>query len=156
METLKAYAGLIKLVMATVIIALISGAVWKAASDHYGKIIASVQAAQAEAVAKAQAQQLADAANREKIINDAGEQHAKDQLTINRLGAQLDGMRVHIPTGGCPMPQAGTSPADTGGASGVLSAGVDAAFERLQAGVGRLVQRCDQLNIDAAQANKVR
>lgn len=82
-----------------------------------------------------------------KVVKSSGEQHAKDQDTINRLGRELGGVRIHLPA--CD-PVAG---AHQDGAAGVFSARVDELFTDLQARAGELVQRCDQLNIDAIQQN---
>lgn len=73
--------------------------------------------------------------------------HDKDQLTINRLAADIKRLRIHIPV-------CGPVKGDQNGSAGALSNRVDAAFERLQEGVGALVQRCDQLNIDTIRANQ--
>lgn len=81
-------------------------------------------------------------------FNQAEVQHDQDQATIARLAADAQRVRVHIPT--CPA-----SSADTDGSARVLSNGVDEEFGRLQTRVGELVERCDQLNIDAIRANGV-
>ncbi|MDD3884569.1 MAG: hypothetical protein PHW66_06490 [Gallionella sp.] len=79
-------------------------------------------------------------------LNQAGVQHDEDQATINRLAADAGRVRVHIPT----CPAAAKNP---DGSAGLLSDRVDAAFAELQSGTGQLIQRCDQLNIDAIRAN---
>lgn len=158
LELMKQYASLIKIVVVTIVIALLMSITWKAASDHYGKLIAATQAAQEEAVSKMQAQQLADAAAREKLIHEAGDQHAKDQLRINDLAAQLNGVRIHFPEGasGRSLPQGGISSGDQNGTCRMASARADEYMAEAQREIDRIGQRCAQLNIDAIQANKVR
>ncbi len=91
-------------------------------------------------------------ATKDALILEGDTQHGKDQITIDRLAGQLsDRMQVHIPTAKCSANSQGST--DTNGAGRILSDGVDAIFARLQAGVGRLVERCDQLNIDAIASN---
>lgn len=82
-----------------------------------------------------------------QVIKSSGEQHAKDQDTISRLGRELGRVRIHLPTCG------ENTATDPHGAARVFSAGVDELFADLQARAGEIVQRCDQLNIDARQLN---
>lgn len=92
-------------------------------------------------------------ADKDAKIHEGDTQHGKDQIVIDHLAGQLSDNRMplHFPTAKCSAnTKVGT---DTNGASGILSAGVDDAFSRLQAGVSRLVERCDQLNIDAISNN---
>ena len=79
-------------------------------------------------------------------IKQAGEQHDEDQATITRLAADARRVRIHIPT--CP-----TASEDQNGEAGVLSGRVDDLFGELQARTTDLIQRCDQLNIDAIRTN---
>lgn len=121
--------------------------------DHYTAIIAANELAANQAV---QQQLLRNLTLQKKYIDtsqQAEAQHATDQLTINRLGNQLAGVRVHLPTSCNAVPGTGQAAADQNGTGGILSDRVDAAFAELQSGVGQLVQRCDQLNIDAIAAN---
>ena len=93
-------------------------------------------------------------AEKDALILQGGIEHAKNQTRINNLATQLaDAKRVqvHIPVAQCGGDTKGS--ADPNGASGILSTGVDDAFAKLQDGVSRLVQRCDQLNIDAIASN---
>jgi hypothetical protein len=91
-------------------------------------------------------------ADKDAKILEGGTQHGKDQIVIDRLAGELsDRLQIHIPTARCSVDtQVGTN---TNGASGILSSGVDTSFARLQAGVSRLVERCDQLNVDAIASN---
>ena len=91
-------------------------------------------------------------ADKDSKIHEGDTQHGKDQILIDSLAGQLsDRMQVHFPTTRCSAnSKVGTN---SDGASGVLSSGVDETFAKLQAGVSRLVERCDQLNIDAIASN---
>ncbi len=85
-----------------------------------------------------------------KKIQEAAKQHENDTATIDNLARELNKrMRVKIT---CPTPPQG----DQDGGSRAFSEKVDGAFGRLQSGVDELVLRCDQLNVDAIEANKVR
>ena len=136
------------------IIAISIYGTWYVTSEHYQKIIAQEQVKEDE-IARQQLEHLrllaTEHAEKSRLVE---EQHAADQITITRLGNQLAGVRIHIPSVSCGA-VFGTSQtaADSNGAGGILSEQVDAAFAELQTGVGQLVQRCDQLNIDAAQVN---
>lgn len=88
-----------------------------------------------------------------KKITDAGVQHDQDQAVVNRLSADLRRVSIHIPT--CPVPGVAEAATDSHGGSGVLSEKVDGIFADFQAETGRLIERCDQLNIDARRANQV-
>lgn len=84
-------------------------------------------------------------------IKEAAEQHDNDQATIDNFARELTKrVRIHVPV--CPTPPQGNQ--DRGG--GVLSEKVDVAFGRLQSGVDEIVMRCDQLNVDAIEANNSR
>lgn len=82
-------------------------------------------------------------------ITQAGEQHEKDQVTINRLASESSRMRIKFPV--C-KPSVEENP-DRG--FRILSDGVEQGFDELQAKAGELMLRCDQLNIDAIEANKI-
>jgi hypothetical protein len=126
---------------------------WYVTRDHYEKILADEHLQQAAAVQNQLIENQKLAAAHAAQITTTETQHAKDQLTLNALRDQLDRVRIHIPIGGCATPGAGQAGADPDRTTGLLSERVDAAFADLQAGVGRLTARCDQLNIDARQAN---
>ena len=82
-------------------------------------------------------------------LKQAGEQHDQDQSTIDRLAADARRVRIHVPT--CPSTAAGQD-----GSAGVFQQRVDEEFGKFRTRVGELVQRCDQLNIDAIRANSER
>lgn len=126
---------------------------WWVTSDYYQAKINALKAANSDAVNAQLQRQQKLMADRAEQIRLAGEQHALDQLTITRLGNQLAGVRVHVPVSCGPVPGTSQASTDSNGTGGILSERVDAAFTELQAGVGQLVQRCDQLNIDAIQVN---
>lgn len=143
----------LKIGLAIGLAALIAFGTWYATSDHYEKLIAQKQILVGKAVqAQLQANQDLLAANA-ALRSKAEENHAKDQLVVNDLTARLDGVRVHIPTCRGAMPTADATSKNPDGGCGLLSDRVDAAFERLQEGVGVLILRCAQLNIDAIQSN---
>jgi len=81
-------------------------------------------------------------------ISIAGEQHAKDEQTIADLTAAASRVRVTFPM--CPKT------ADPNGGTGVLQSAVDQEFAAFQSEVGRIIERCDKLNIDAIESNAVR
>jgi len=81
-----------------------------------------------------------------KELKKREEQHAKDQRTINDLSNKLNGMQ-YIPITTC------TRERDSSRDNGLFYKQLDKAFEHLQAGVRLLIQRCDQLNIDAISIN---
>jgi hypothetical protein len=87
-------------------------------------------------------------------MTTAETQHDKDQRTIDNLRADAGRVRIHIPV--CQPARTAAdakTSADTDGRAGAFSAGMDAAFSRLQEGVGRLAYDCDKLNIDARRLN---
>jgi len=127
---------------------------WRGTSDHYLAEINALNAANSNAVNAELMRQQKQVAERAEQTKLAEEQHAQDQLVINRLGNQLAGVRVKLPTVGCDsVSGAGQTTSDSNGTSRILYQRVDAAFARLQTGVGQLIQRCDQINIDAIEAN---
>jgi hypothetical protein len=138
-DQIKFTVGLVA-IFGLLILGALSG--WYVTSEHYQKQITGIQLGMAEAV---QTELLEEEAKRKL----AEEQHAKDQLTINTLRDQRGRVQIHIPV--C----SNTQPAgqDRDREARLFSERVDAAFAKLQAGVGQLVQRCDQLNIDARQFN---
>ena len=83
-----------------------------------------------------------------KKISTAGEQHAKDEQIIADSAAAARRLRIKFAM--C------AKSSDSNGASGTLQPTVDDAFARLQEGTGRLIERCDRLNIDAIESNAVR
>lgn len=116
---------------------------WYATSDHYQKEIAEMKV---EALSAAQADRALAAAKTKK----AGEQHAKDQLTITSLNDAVVRMqRTHIPVCG-----GSQTSADRDRKARVLSERVDAAFAKLREGVRERFNRCEQLNNDAIQSNE--
>lgn len=80
-------------------------------------------------------------------ITQAGEQHDKDQDTINRLSANR--VRIKFPVCKPPVEE------NTNGGCGILPDRVEQGFDEFQAKAGELMLRCDQLNIDAIEANKI-
>lgn len=78
----------------------------------------------------------------------AQENHDADQKTIARLAADARRVRVNFPV--C-FARSGGEGTDGGG--GVLSARVDELFAELQSRTGSLIERCDQINIDAIRQN---
>ena len=89
---------------------------------------------------------LVAAQEQAKRLKLSQEKHDADQATIARLAADARRVRVNFPT--CTGSGKGAD-----GSAGILSDRVDAAFADLQEATGRLVQRCDQLNIDAIRQN---
>lgn len=121
--------------------------------DHYMAQIGTLKLGYATAFSAAQKAQLAEVQKHQEDLQKGEAQHAKDQLTIGSLAYQLGGVQ-HI-SGICSSAaaKADATRKNRDRASGVLPGRVDAAFGRLQEGVGSLAQRCDQLNIDARQHN---
>ncbi|MHB0965334.1 MAG: hypothetical protein ACYC36_02660 [Bellilinea sp.] len=123
---------------------------------HYETIIATNQIKTDGLVQAQQAANVKLLADNAALTKAAEVQHASNQSTINALTkrvADLSVVRIHIPTSSSTV-CAGTQPGpDQDGASRILSDGVDEGFARLQARVSELVQRCDQLNIDAIKMN---
>ena len=97
-----------------------------------------------------------DQAQQDALLAYAGklkttqEQHDHDQTLIDDLRVRADGVRIHLPT--C-AGDATAGAAHPDGAAGALSERVDRRFAEFQGRVGRLITRCDQLNIDAIRAN---
>lgn len=82
-------------------------------------------------------------------INEAIEQHEKDEIVIAGLRNKSSRVRVRI---SCPVP---TSAADTNAASGVLSGDIQQAFDRFRQGTQSLIEQCDLLNLSARQSNSL-
>lgn len=82
-------------------------------------------------------------------ITQAGEQHEKDQDTINHLASESSRMRIKFPVCKSPVEE------NPNGGSWSLPNRVEQDFADLQAKAGELMLRCDQLNIDAIEANKI-
>jgi hypothetical protein len=118
---------------------------WYFTGEHYQKRISEIQLQTAESVQI----ELLNSADKRKT---AEETHAKDQLTINHLRNNSQRVQIYIPCGN-PLPTTDKTGSNTDRASGLLSNRVDEAFAEFQTGVGYLIQRCDQLNIDARQFN---
>lgn len=121
---------------------------------HYGRHVQSLvdDKMHAQAVqAQEQRNQAALQAYSESLTK-AGEQHDKDQRSINSLHDQLGRVRVRFPAG-CSGPTNTQGSADSSGAARVLPESVDGLFADLQERVGKLVERCDLLNIDAIRQN---
>jgi len=143
----------VKMAVALAMIAIGAFGAWYTTSDHYQKQIAEIQLAQQKVVADELAQHLAEKAAHEKATQLAGEQHAKDQLRINNLVSQLNGVRIRFPSGGA-MPQAGTG-ANPDGACRLAAARADEYMAEAQRAINDIGARCAQLNADAIQANAV-
>lgn len=79
----------------------------------------------------------------------AGEQHEKDQATITRLANESSRVRVKFPICKSSVEE------NTDGGNGILSDRMEQGFAELQGKVGELMLRCDKLNIDAIESNKV-
>lgn len=110
--------------------------------------------ADAELLAKQQMRNLQTIQTQIQTIQQAEDQHDKDQATINGLATDLRGLHIHIPACPSTLSDSERTAPDTNAASGVFSAGVDTAFERLQSATGKLIQQCDTLNVDAIRANR--
>ena len=127
---------------------------WWVTSNYYHAEINALKAENSNAVNAELQRQQKLMADRAEQSRRAEAQHALDQLIINRLGTELSRVRVYVPSVGCgTMPGTGQAATDSNGASRVLYQRVDAAFAELQSGVGQLIQRCDQMNVDAIAAN---
>ena len=92
------------------------------------------------------AEWVRDIEARDKHTQERIAQHDTDQSTINGLRAELERVRIHLPT--CPA----ASGQDVRGRA--FSESLDASFARLQQRAGALFTECDQLNIDAIRAKE--
>ena len=140
-----------KLVLWLASVAAVLGILFSA--YHYGRHVQGLEddKLRSDAVIEQQTKNQAVILAYTETIKAAGAQHDKNQTIIAGLHDQLNRMHVHIPT--CSLPGATETGADSSGDNGVLSNAVDAEFGKLQESVNRLVERCDQLNIDAIRTN---
>lgn len=83
------------------------------------------------------------------VVKKAGEDHAKNQLTINSLATQLGRMRVKVTVPSCPT----SAEEGSDGRAREFSDKLNEALGRLQESDGSAAQRCDQLNIDSIESN---
>lgn len=121
--------------------------------DHYLADIRTMEANYQAAYSKAVQLQLDEIAAHQADLIKGETQHAKDQLVLGSLGYQLAGMQHASGICGGAAAKADAASANRNRAGGVLPNRVDAAFGSLQTGIDRIVERCDQLNIDARQHN---
>lgn len=139
-----------KIAAAVAAILLVLGGVWYVYHLGYKAGSNEVQVQwDADKIKRDEAQVAALIAYADRIRQGV-EEHAKQQVIINGLTADAGRVHIHLPA--CP---GNTAPAgqNPDGSAGLLSDRVDQGFARLQERVGRLFARCDQLNIDAIQAN---
>ena len=127
---------------------------WWVTSTYYQGVIAQEHEAAQKLVIEQQEQNQLALLAYAKRITDAGVQHDKDQATVNRLAADARRVRVVFPA--CPVPGTAEGGADSGGGTGTLSDKLDEYFGSLQKETGRLIERCDTLNIDAIRQNGLR
>lgn len=138
-----------RMIGAAALLLLIGFGLWQL---HHSGYVAGRNAVQVEWDADRIRMAEADHAMRvkyEERMKHAQQQHDLDQGRIDRLHAAAGRVRIHLPT--CHA-RAGTAGSEDGNA-GVLSEKVDRRFAEFQASVGRIIARCDQLNIDAIRAN---
>ena len=144
----------IKLAGLILAVAAISALTHRIDKDHYEGIISKTNLERQQAVTIALEQQAVEVAAHQKTIHDAGEQHAQEQITINTLTADVGRLqRVHIPTRRPAACRDAATGKDPDRETRIFSERVDQAFADLQRDAGQLIQRCDQLNIDARQMN---
>lgn len=125
------------------------------ARAHYSAIISSQEASYNAALLASAQSYIAEQAAHDQDVTNAGVDHAQNQIALNALSDQLNGVRVKFPARICPS--AGKqSPSGSGmdGASGMADARINNALAELQRGIDSIGQRCAQLNIDAIQLNK--
>lgn len=121
-------------------------------STYYQKVIAQEHEEQQKAVIEQQElnrREFLEYANR--IVKSEAD-HDKNIHTIRNLNRELNGLRIAFPT--CPVSDTTEAGADSDGRARILSDELDAAFADLQKEAGRLVERCDELNVDATRANE--
>ncbi len=150
---LAPYEAAAKIAFYIATIAAIFGTGVYVARDHYLAKIETMRADYESAYTEAVNLQLAEIQAHQTDVTNSENQHATDQLTINDFAFRAASMRVHIPIRGGTSDQRNTAGSDTNRAGGVFSAGVDKLFADLQGRIGSLIERCDQLNIDARQFN---
>ena len=126
---------------------------WWATSTYYQSVISAEHEQQQRLVIEQQEQNRLALLAYAKRITDSGAQHDKDQITINRLSAKRERVRVVFPT--CPVSRTAEGGADTDEAGGLLPNPMDALFGRLQERTGELVEEADRINIDAIRQNQL-
>jgi len=127
---------------------------WRLTSDYYQSEILRLQAENDAAVKVELQRQLKLTQDRAELSRLAEEQHAKDQLTINRLGIELSRVRVHLPAVSCgAVSRAGKDATDSNRKSGLAAARADEYLDEARRAIQDNGQRCSQLNIDAIAAN---
>ena len=121
--------------------------------DHYLTQIKTIENNYLVASNKAQNDLIAEQSAHQADLIKGENQHAQDQSSIASLAFQLAGVQ-HV-SGICSSAaaKADSSRKSANKASRVLPNRVDVAFAKLQDGVGKLIEQCDQLNIDARQLN---
>lgn len=121
----------------------------------YGKHVQHVEdlAESQKAVIEQQAQNTFIAKHYTEQIIQSESEHDKNQAVIDKLRAAAGGVRIHFPECPSALPRSAQAEPDQDGSAELLPNGVDEAFARLQAGVGELINRCAQLNIDAIRLN---
>ena len=82
-------------------------------------------------------------------------QHEKDLQAIASAVAAADSIRVHFSRTACTLPSTTQTRPDTSGAGGAVPPTVDGLFADFQARVGKIIERCDKLNVDAIESNRV-
>lgn len=128
--------------LGTVVMALaLYGAYWSIDSSGYNRGVAEVDGKYRAAEIERDKEQAARNKN-------AQEKHDADQKTIARLAADARRLRVNFPV--CVASASGEG---SNGAGRVLPNRVDEEFAIFQEEVGRLVERCDQLNNDTLRQN---
>jgi hypothetical protein len=132
-----------KILILFILFAANSVATWYFAADHYGNKAAQLQIKQDK-------QSAALVAEKDANILKGAIQHELDQATITFLAAESGKLQVHIPAVSCDNTKGS---ANKDGTSRLLSARVDEEFAVFQTKVTAIIQRADQLNIDAIQAN---
>lgn len=135
------------------LIGLAGGALpsWWMTSTYYQGVIADNEVERLKSVAEQQTENYEGLVAYAERITKAGADHDKNTRTIRNLARELDGLRVSFPT--CPVSDTTEAGADSGGGGRILSDKLDAAFADLQKETGRLIERCDTLNVDAIRAN---
>jgi hypothetical protein len=143
-----------KLIALAVIIALACYGTWYATSDHYERLAAEKQVESDKAVQAQVETTLALIAVDTAKQKAAEEQHAKDQIAINRQYSVTISLRDAFASSCGTVSTTGQASADPNGRSGVLQDSVGSLFAEFQAEVERtIIQRCDQLNLDSRQRN---
>ena len=87
-------------------------------------------------------------------LNIVEENYAKDKVQLDSTTAALakfSSVQIHIPVPDCGSAKASPDNGDAG--AGLLSAGVDEEFARLQGRASALFKTCDELNLSARKAN---